>query len=205
MTCAGVEAVLFDLGGVLVEVDSTSCLSRWRGAPVTRTEVTAAVARIPEIRAFETGRVDAGVFAEAVIAELRLSVSRATFLAAFRSWVSRGLPGSRDLLERVRATGRTAACLSNTNHLHWERICDELAFGNAFDRAFLSFQTGHFKPELPAFLDVPTALGCRPEAVVFLDDSEVNVTAACAAGLRGVCVGGPAEASAALVGLGVLS
>jgi len=54
------------------------------------------------------------------------------------------------------------------------------------------------KPERPAFAYICRALALSPDAILFFDDSAVNVEAARAAGLRGVLVRTPQDVADAL-------
>ena len=51
---------------------------------------------------------------------------------------------------------------------------------------------------LPSATEIVAALGCAPDRILFLDDNEINVLGARAAGLRSECVAGVAEARAIL-------
>ena len=59
-----------------------------------------------------------------------------------------------------------------------------LGVADFFDHIFLSYEMGLEKPSPAIFQRVVQTLGCRPEEVLFFDDSEVNCAAARAEGLQ---------------------
>jgi putative hydrolase of the HAD superfamily len=83
-----IRVVLFDVGGVLVELGGVATLLGWLGARITLPQLWTLWLRSPSVRAFETGRIDAGQFAAGVLAELRLDVDAELFLESFARWPS---------------------------------------------------------------------------------------------------------------------
>jgi len=124
------------------------------------------------------------------------------FLEAFASWPRGLLPGARDLVDSVRAVTRVG-CLSNTNALHAERQWTEFGLVDFFDDRFLSHEMGLVKPDRAAFDYVVEALGCAADQILFLDDNQINVDGARAAGLRSERTQGIAEARAILATAGL--
>jgi HAD superfamily hydrolase (TIGR01509 family) len=58
---------------------------------------------------------------------------------------------------------------------------------------FLSYETGHYKPEHAAFMDVTEFFDCAPGGVLFVDDSAPNIAAARDFGIDAHEVAGAAE------------
>jgi putative hydrolase of the HAD superfamily len=204
LSADGLRVVLFDLGGVLVEVNSPASLTRWLGDRLTMEQVWPLWLASPVVRDFEAGRVGPEAFADRLIADLALPVDRAEFLADFARWPRALYDGAAELLARIpRAYVR--ASLSNTNAVHWPRMAEELKVGSLLDRHFPSHLTGKLKPDPETFTHVAGALACEPAAILFLDDQPLNVEGARAAGVRAACVRGVAQAEAALVAAGVFA
>src|SRR5262245_42877132 len=82
-----IRIVLFDVGGVLVELSGLSLLQSWLGSHVGEEEIYALWLTSPVVRAFETGKMEAEAFGEKLVAELGLPVGREEFLAAFCGWM----------------------------------------------------------------------------------------------------------------------
>ena len=98
----------------------------------------------------------------------------------------------------------TTAVLSNTNELHWNTQPDHDVLQRSFDREYLSFRIGVVKPDAAIYEHAVDDLGVDAAQVLFLDDNQVNVDGARAAGLRSELARGPEQARAALVDHGVL-
>ena len=96
-----IRVVLFDLGGVLVELSGVPTMLTWMGGRVSADELFRMWLTSPAVRTFETGRTSPEVFADQLIAEMRLPVGRDTFLQEFTRWTVGLLPGALDLVGRV--------------------------------------------------------------------------------------------------------
>ena len=203
-SASGIRVILFDVGGVLVEVSGIAAILEWLEHRVTAEDVWRFWFGSPAVRAFETGRMGAAQFASELLGELDLHVTPEQFLAAFVSWPARLYPGVMELLSRI-PSGYTRALLSNSNALHWPRVMDDLGLGAAFEHRFASHLTGRIKPDTDAFQHALEILRCSPEEVFFLDDSEVNVAAAHRLGMRAARVRGAIEAERALVREGLIA
>ena len=178
------QVILFDLGGVLVDVEGVAAFQRMLGRPLSQAEVWQRwLTASAWVSTFESGRCTPEVFAAGMVEEWRLTVTAEAFLDDFRRWPKRLLPGVRELLALL-AQHFILACLSNTNDVHWPHMRDTLGLSSLLHRYYLSHEIGHLKPARAAFEHVLTDLGCAPECVVFLDDNQLNVDAAQAVGLQ---------------------
>jgi glucose-1-phosphatase len=201
--CAGIEVLLFDVGGVLVELRGIEFMHDWLGGAVSEEELWARWLRSESVRMFETGRIGADAFAIGVIREFGLAVEPQPFLHFFEQWLVGPYPGAFAMLARIPARYRRAI-LSNSNVLQWPRILREMRLATLFDRHFVSHLTGHIKPDAAAFEHVLEELGCAAAQVLFLDDNQVNIAAATRVGLRAIRVRGPQEAQQALRRAGII-
>ena len=196
------EAVLFDIGGVLVELTGVAEF----GAMIGQSGREAILQRwmdCPWVQRYESGECETAEFAHGVIEHFALEITPERFLTHFGGWTNRMLPGADALLRGL--TGEvTIACLSNTNHTHWTSMRAAFSLHEYFDTYFLSFEIGAVKPDPAIFAHVCNALPCAPGAALFFDDIRGNVDAARAAGLDAHHVSGPGEARAILAGRGLL-
>lgn len=199
-----IEVVLFDLGGVLVEMHGVPTMLAWLNNSVNADELWKLWLSSPVVREFETGRTGPDEFADRIIQEMSLPVGRKEFLIAFSTWVSGLYPGALELVRSV-PERFTRATLSNTSSLHWTRLMKEYELENVFHRHFASHLTGRIKPDPDAFQFVIESLDCRPSAIFFLDDNSLNVEAAKTVGMHAVRTKGLVEARHALVEAGILS
>lgn len=198
----GVDAVVFDLGGVLADFGGVGPMRA-----LARIDSDAELWRrwlsCEWVRRFERGQCSADDFAVGLIDDWTLDIDVASFLAAFASWVVGPYDGAADLVQEV-SSHATVACLSNTNLVHWETGASQWSLLSRFDHAFLSFQLGMAKPDAEIFEAVVSRLNTKPDRILFLDDNDINVEAARAAGLRAERVHGIDETRAALSVCGVL-
>lgn len=199
---ARIDAVLLDLGGVLIEVVGADRMLTWsRTLPDLATMWTQWLAS-PAVRSYETGRSSRASFAEGVIAEFGLAVDTTTFLAEFATWPRRLFDDTPDLLASLRRRFRVAS-LSNTNELHWERFQRDWALPDMFDANFPSYAVGRLKPDADYFEHVVAELGVRPANALFVDDHPVNVAAAAKLGIVARRAIGPQGVRAVLEELGL--
>jgi len=195
--------VLFDVGGVLVELSGMETMQSWLQRPLTVDEIWVLWLRSPSVRQFETGLMQAGEFATAVTREFALKVDPEQFLESFVGWPLGLYPGALELLARI-PTRYRRALLSNSNALHWPRVLKDMGLGTAIDHHFVSHLTGKIKPDAAAFEDVVASLACVPEQVLFLDDNLLNVDAARGIGMHAARVRGPREAQRVLIEFGII-
>ncbi len=198
-----IRVVLFDVGGVLVELSHVPTMLAWMGNRVSPEELWRMWLTSPVVRAFETGRSTPDVFADRLIAEMALPIGRDQFLDEFTRWTLGLFPGALDLVGRV-PRSYTLATLCNSNAVHWPRLMKDMRLAEVFDHHFPSHLTGKIKPDAEAFHLVTDALDCAAAEVLFLDDNQLNVEAAKRVGMNAVQVRGITEAERVLVGVGVI-
>ncbi len=184
-----VKAIVFDLGGVLLELRDPIENFRLR---ITESEFLERWLLSSSVRAFERGTIDAQAFARSVVEELDLQMEWPDFLDRFDAWPVALFPDTLALLDAI-PSGIKRGLLSNTNAIHWGRtdICGCLA--GRFDREFLSYQTRLLKPDRESFLQVTEGLGCQPRQILFFDDNPHNVSAAAATGMQAFLAKSPAD------------
>lgn len=197
------EVVLFDLGGVLVDVQGAPVMIGAAGEAVDE-ELWRRWLTSPAVRDFETGRTTPEEFGAAMVAEFDLEVGPDEFLEAFRDWPRGFYPGTEALLAHL-SEGYRLGCLSNSNPLHWTRFQRELRLSEVFDHRFASHLIGSLKPDREVFDHVVAELACPPGRVLFLDDNQMCVDGAREAGLSAHRARGLDGAAEVLTRLGILA
>lgn len=177
-----IEAVLFDLGGVLIEVIGAERMLQWCPSLPDIETLWRRWLVSPAVRRYETGRASRSEFASAVIDEFGLPVDPDTFLAEFAWWPRNLYDGATELLRELRPRFRLAS-LSNTNELHWERFSREWDLPSHFDANFPSYAVGRLKPDADYFQHVLATLDVAPGQALFIDDNALNVEAAAKLGI----------------------
>ncbi len=197
-----VEMVLFDLGGVLLQLRGVPSMRELSGIS-SDDELWRRWLGCPWVRRFESGACSDEDFARGVVDDWGLSISPTAFLDEFRTWPSGPLPGAEALVAEVMVQV-PVGCFSNTNALHWHEHLARWPLVRMFETRFLSFEIGALKPDRRAFDYVAAQVGLPPHRVLFLDDNLTNVDGGIAAGFSGVRVAGVSEARRALITAGVL-
>ena len=197
---APVRAVLFDLGGVVLDIDFGRAVASWsRHSRLPAERVRELFAFDEPFRQHETGRLDdAGYFAhlrQLLALDCELAQVEAGFNAIFIAEI-------RETVELLAAlTGRLPCyAISNTNPAHVRHM--RRAFPgllDRFDHVFTSHEIGHRKPQPESFQHVLRAIGLPAPDVLLFDDLQPNVEAARALGLQAVLVKGPRDVRDALV------
>jgi HAD superfamily hydrolase (TIGR01509 family) len=191
------DVLLFDIGGVLVDYVGPERLSALLGGDPSPEDVLRRWPDCVSLARFETGELGIEDFAAAFVAEWGLPLTPASFLEEFAGWPRAPFPGALALLERLRGRAKLA-CLTNINELSWARVRDVMGLERCFDRCFASHEIGLLKPDPRIYAHVVEALGCDPARIAFFDDTQRNVAAAVAAGMRGYHVRGLAALETAL-------
>ena len=202
MTADAIEVVLFDLGGVLVELNGVASLRELAGIE-SEDELWRRWLECQWVRSYERGECSPDEFAHGVVNDWQLTATPTAFLESFAAWPVGLYPGAEDLVRRVREHV-PVGCLSNTNSGHWDEHFGTWPIKDAFDYRFLSFELGLLKPDRDLFDRVAQLVPAPPARVLFLDDNLLNVEGAIDAGFAAARVRGVAEAEQALVTAGVL-
>ena len=115
MANARIDTILFDLGGVLVELAGVEQMLAWSPGVTDTADLWRRWLNSPAVRRYETGGTDRHVFAEEIVTEFRLPVDAGEFLHAFTYWPRALLP-RRDRLAR-----RAQAALSTCKRVEHKR------------------------------------------------------------------------------------
>jgi glucose-1-phosphatase len=200
-----VRAVLFDLGGVVLDVDFDRAFAVW--AQYSRMPVSElrAAFRVDEpYEQHETGRLDAQGYFTHLREALALECDHSTVQAGYNAVLVAEIEETVRLLDALRAQVPCYA-ISNTNAVHVAEI--ERSFPQLlprFARVFTSHEIGHRKPHPEAFQHVLREIGVPAPQVLLFDDLEPNVEAARALGMQAVLVRGPRDVGDALTERGLL-
>lgn len=198
-----IKIILFDLGGVLVELTGVPIMLEWTNHRYNEETLWAAWLDSPAVRSFEKGYSTAGQFADALIMEMDLPVGKAEFIQRFKEWPKGLFPGVPRLMERLKGT-YTLACLSNSNVLHWPILMKDMGLETMFQYHFASHLMHKLKPDRESYEHVLQHIGCKASSVLFLDDNDINVKSAREIGMTAYRVAGHEDIAQALqeTGLG---
>lgn len=199
------KALLFDLGGVLLDIDFGRAIGAWsRLSALPATELQRLFSFDDAYERHERGQITAQEYFAHLCSALQLSGKPEDVEAGWNAIFVREIEQTRRLVEKARQKFPCFA-FTNTNASHmgcWSAAYPEVV--GAFDRIFASYQMGLRKPERAAFDHICQALALGPASILFFDDLPANVEAARNAGLQAVLVRGPQDVAEALHSAGVL-
>jgi putative hydrolase of the HAD superfamily len=185
-----ISALVFDFGGVLTRPQDPACvrdimdmlaldgiLARFRSAYFAR--------RV----AYDRGAVDVRGYWKGLCDELGVALPEASLPAIIErdndSWFQYR-PSMIEAVAGLKGSARTVALLSNINFEGVARFRATFPRPELFDHLTFSCDLGLMKPERAIFEHCLSAIGAKPEEVLFVDDTAENVVGAQAAGMNAV-------------------
>jgi len=198
------DALLFDLGRVVLDIDFNKTLSCWAGhAGCEPARLLTRFVRDEIYHRHETGEISDGEYFSALRSSLDIELTDAQFLEGWNKIFAGEMPGIAALLKRA-AERLPIYAFSNTNGAHVEHFSQTYAavLGH-FREIFLSSRIGLRKPDAAAYDHLVKAIGAPAGRIVFFDDLAENIEGARARGLTAVHVTSTDDVSEALAALGI--
>ncbi len=196
-----IQAVLFDMGGVIVQLDS---LENVLGpTSLTPDEVWNAWILSDAVQQFERGQCSVDHFAAEILREMQLVGTADEFIDRFLAFPKGLYPGAVEMLAAM-PPHITTGVLSNTSAIHWENQRDADVVRGLCQRSYLSYELGVAKPDREIFDHAIADLGMAPAQVLFIDDNEINIAGAQAVGMQAGLAKGPEAATRVLRDFGVI-
>ena len=198
------DALLFDLGRVVLDLDFTRVLHCWaRHADCEPAQLASRFLRDELYRRHEKGEISDEAFFAGLRSSLGIALSDTQFLEGWNAIFIGEMPGIHQLLARA-AKHLPLYAFSNTNAPHVAHFSGQFAevLGH-FREIFLSSSLGLRKPDAEAYDHVVRAIGMPAGRIVFFDDLAENIEGARARGLKTVLVTSPNDVAGALEKLGI--
>lgn len=203
--CPGcADALLFDLGRVVLDTDFERTLRHWADCAGQPPEaLKSRFSPDDAYRRHERGEISDSEFFAALRATLGIDISDEQFLRGWNAVFDGEMKGISELLGR--AAGRLPLyAFSNTNPAHVAHFSQHFAdVLSHFEQVFVSSSIGLRKPDPAAFEHVVGAMGVPAPRIVFFDDLIENVEAARSCGLHAVHVRAIDDVAGALAALGI--
>lgn len=193
MDSSTIEWLIFDLGGVLIEVAHPEQTAA-RLAEAGRTDLATVHGALRESFAerpfslaerFQAGEIGETTFLDALDRSLQRPLGRKALRGHLRDMLRGEIAGTAALLAEL-APRIATACYSNTNPVHWRHARAQYPFFAHFRDCMASHEVGLAKPDARVFDYVQQRLGAGPAGCLLIDDRERNVAAARAAGWQAV-------------------
>jgi putative hydrolase of the HAD superfamily len=198
------DALLFDLGRVVLDIDFSKAIGCWAAyAGCEPSDILARYVRDEAYRHHETGKISDSEYFETLRASLGIGITDAQFLEGWNAIFAGEMPGIAELL--ARAAGHLPLyAFSNTNQPHVDHFSQVHAglLGH-FREIYLSSTIGLRKPDQAAYEHVVDAIGVPASRILFFDDLAENIEGARACGLMAVHVTSSADVADALAALGI--
>lgn len=196
---ATVKFLIFDLGGVLIDVDvshTVAALSVLSGR--TPQDITASYKKYPDFSAYERGELSDDEFRKFIKRAFSFEADDSLLDKAWNAMISDFPLSSFSLLEKLKSD-YTLAVLSNTNQIHLDFINGQFvqqktkqhSLNEFFHKQYYSYQVRKRKPEPEIFLQVLEENDFDPAEMLFFDDRVENIEAAAALGIQTFLVGHP--------------
>ncbi|MCM1092511.1 MAG: HAD family phosphatase [Lachnospiraceae bacterium] len=185
-----IKNLLFDLGGVIMDIRRENCEEAFRALGMADIgDFLGDYGQTGPFAALEEGAIGESEFRDEVRRHIPHAVTDAEIDSAFNAFLV-GIPVKR--LEKLRELREKYGIylLSNTNPIMWDsKIAEEFRKEGKeredyFDGMVTSFEAKCYKPDRRIFDYVVEHLGIKPEETLFFDDSQANVDAASALGFN---------------------
>lgn len=186
MILDNIKNIVFDLGGVLIDLDKERCIESFRAigfeqaAKLLDYYYPAAIFNQLEIGAIGTKEVCEYVRMEAG----RDDISDVDIIEAYRAFLV-SLPVEKlRLVKALRDAGFKIYALSNINEIVMPLVADKLftqdglKMDDYFDKSYLSYVMKSLKPSKEIFQMMIADSGMKASETLFIDDSEKNVATA---------------------------
>ncbi len=197
MNIRSYQNVIFDLGGVIIDIDPQRAVDAFAHHVYKKNagNVAELYNKIVEgtlLMDYEKGLIDDGMFREKLNEKLEIQLSDEVFDEAFNALLIDYKAPRLKIIEELRKNHKVYL-LSNTCHIHYQfynrLLIDKYGYtdlSDLFEKMYLSFEMGMRKPDTRIFKEVIKDAGLNPKETVFVDDSLQNIEAARAAGLTGI-------------------
>lgn len=184
------KAVLFDLGGVLIDIDyhATERAFEQLGVADFKERYTQ-LAQNELFDRFECGEISPQHFVNLLLPYTQSGTSPNQVVAAWNAMLGTFPSEKMNMLSRLVKT-TPLFMLSNTNELHWievKRAWQKVTtqpMQHFFSAIYLSHEIGKRKPHPETFVWICQQMGFEPADVLFIDDSPQHIEGATQAGLQ---------------------
>ena len=197
------RALLFDLGGVLIDIDFNRAFRAWQPIScLSPGEMADAFKFDAQYERHERGEITASEYFEHLRSTLSLNGDHNRIA---EGWNSIYIGEISETVALVQSARKNLPCnaFTNTNATHQAAWLAQFPMiTGSFDRIFASHEIGRRKPEKQAFEHIGQALCVPLGSIMFFDDSLENINGAKLAGLQAVHVRSPADVRKTLNDIG---
>lgn len=180
-----IEAVIFDLGGVILDIDYNLTRKAFEKLGVIHfNEMYSQVSADKLFRGLETGKIKESNFYSEFNGCTGFSLTPKQISKAWNAMLLTFREDSLLFLNDIKSSYRLFL-LSNTNEIHYNMFKKiyhakprPIAFEDFFEKAYYSFKIGMRKPDNEIYEHVLEKNNLTPRTTMFIDDSVQNINAA---------------------------
>ena len=199
MILPSVKALVFDLGGVVLDIDWERSYRAWeKHTTLSIPDIRARFGPDDMYRRHECGDVHPGEYFSHLRELLEYQGPEEDLIGGWNAMLGEEIEETAALIQGL-GEAIPAYLFSNSNTTHetvWRARCARTL--DRLDDVFVSCSLGHRKPDTAAFEAVAAEIRVAPGAMLFFDDTPENVEGARRAGLQAVHVTGPGDIARAL-------
>ena len=185
-----IKNVVFDLGGVLLNLDLQRTIDAFKEAGFVDVEKQIRAFNHQGIfQLFEAGGITAEEFRNAIRENIQAPLTDEE-IDDYWSRMLLDIPCEKLKLILELREKYMVYLLSNTNPIHWNHVCKH-AFNyhsfrveDYFEETYLSYEMHDAKPNKSIFEKMLSEANLLPEETLFIDDSEANCQAAASLGIQ---------------------
>ena len=185
-----IDAIIFDLGGVLIDIDYTKTRQAFENLGISNFNELYSQANQQDLfDRFETGQISGQHFINSILNYFSEPISPNKVVHAWNAMLLDFKLDKLTLLEKL-APKHSLFLLSNTNELHVPVVRQRLAKLTAkpleayFSKVYFSHDLGLRKPNSEIFEFVCSENNLNPSTTLFIDDSIQHIEGAKKCGLQ---------------------
>jgi len=183
-----IRVVCFDIGGVLVHVARTWAEAMQRAGFESTPALEIKLEEWDGLKLYQSGSLSESKYQERLVEFLGLSPADA--VKVHNGILMEATDGTMEIVENLNVRGIITACLSNTNGMHWVMLTDPEIYPNI---ELLNFKiASHLlkchKPDRAIYRTFERAVDCKPNEIIFFEDSTTNYQGAIDAGWNAVLI-----------------
>jgi glucose-1-phosphatase len=199
---SGLQAIVFDLGNVLIQVDETRARARFAARTgKTEQEIEQYFRSTPYATELALGKLTGRRFYRIVAKDLGFDGKYEEFAEIWSDIFDPIEPMVK--LASALATRLPRVILSNTNAIHVEHILARYPFLQDFDAHVYSHEVGFLKPDAAIYRLTLDKYDLEPARTLFVDDLRANVEGARVLGMQAIQFESAEQVQQELTKLGV--
>lgn len=185
-----IEAIIFDFGGVLINIDYNRTIDAFKELGIN--DFDALYSQANQSKLFdriEIGEISTQTFVRGLLDYLPAGTTSDQVLHAWNAMILDVPESIAPLLQSLKGKYKLFL-LSNTNAIHlpvalaqWKRV-SSVDFHSCFDQVYLSYEMGVRKPNYEIFEHVCKEQALDPAKTMFIDDSIQHIEGASQIGLQ---------------------